>query len=204
MEGVLGPVAAALGIGVALAGAPGPVQAILLTESVRGIGRGLRAMIGAAATWATLLLATAFGVSLIAPEGLTFRLLQLAGGILLLFLAIDGIRAAPTTTTEERGGLHPMLRGSLAVALNPGAYLFLAAVASPLFARASGEGGTANAVAAAVALVIGTAAGDLAVVLLGAYGVRRIGDDRAIIVRRALAVILALLGVWLVVTALLG
>ena len=51
MEGVLGPVAGALGIGLALAGAPGPVQAILLTESVRGgFGRGLRAMLGAAAT----------------------------------------------------------------------------------------------------------------------------------------------------------
>ena len=204
MEGVLGPVAAALGIGLALAGAPGPVQAILLTESVRGLGRGLRAMLGAAATWATLLLVTALGVSLIAPEGLTFRLLQLAGGILLVVLAIDGFRAAPTTTTEERGGLPPMLRGSLAVALNPGAYLFLAAVASPLFASAAGTGGTASAVAAAVALIIGTAAGDLAVVLLGAYGVRRIGDDRALIVRRALAVLLGGLGVWLVVTALLG
>ena len=204
MEGLLGPVAAALGIGLALAGAPGPVQAILLTESVRGLGRGLRAMLGAAATWATLLMVTALGVSLIAPEGLTFRVLQLAGGILLVVLAIDGFRAAPTTTTEERGGLPPLLRGSLAVALNPGAYLFLAAVASPLFASAADVGGTASAVAAAVALIIGTAAGDLAVVLLGAYGVRRIGDDRALIVRRALAVLLAVLGAWLVVTALFG
>ena len=204
MEGLLGPVAAALGIGLALAGAPGPVQAILLTESVRGLGRGLRAMLGAAATWATLLVVTALGVSLIAPEGLTFRLLQLVGGILLVVLAIDGFRAAPTTTTEERGGLPPLLRGSLAVGLNPGAYLFLAAVASPLFASAADVGGTASAVAAAVALIIGTAAGDLAVVLLGAYGVRRIGDDRALIVRRALAVLLAVLGAWLVVTALFG
>jgi threonine/homoserine/homoserine lactone efflux protein len=205
VEDAVGPVAGALGIGLALAGAPGPVQAILLTESVRGgFGRGLRAMLGAAATWATLLIVTALGVSLFAPEGLTFRLLQLAGGILLIFLAVDGFRAAPTTTTEARGGLPPMLRGSLAVALNPGAYLFLAAVAAPLFNGAADSGGTVLALTAAIALIIGTAAGDLAVVVLGAFGMRRVGDDRALLVRRALAVLLGLLGVWLIVSALLG
>jgi hypothetical protein len=47
-------------------------------------------------------------------------------------------------------------------------------------------------------------AGDLAVVLLGAFGVRRIGDDRALIVRRVLAVVLGLLGAWLIVSGLLG
>ena len=204
MEGSLGPVAAALGIGLALAGAPGPVQAILLTESVRSLGRGVGAMFGAAATWATLLLITALGVSLFAPEGLTFRLLQLAGGVLLIFLAWDGFRAAPTTTTEARGGLPPMLRGSMAVALNPGAYLFLGAVASPLFADAADAGGTATALATAVALVAGTAAGDVAVVLLGAFGVRRLSDERLLWVRRGLAVLLAVLGAWLIVTALIG
>ena len=204
MEGAFGPVTAALGIGLALAGAPGPVQAILLTESVRSFGRGLAAMLGAAATWATLLIITALGVSLFAPEGITFRLLQIAGGVLLVFLAIDGLRAAPTTTTEDRGGLPPMLRGSLAVALNPGAYLFLAAVASPLFADASEAGGTPTAIAAALALIIGTATGDIAVVLLGAFGVRRLSDERLLWVRRGLAVLLGVLGVWLVVAALLG
>ena len=64
MEGVLGPVVGSLGIGLALAGAPGPVQAILLSESVRGgLGRGLRALLGAFATWATLLITVALGVS---------------------------------------------------------------------------------------------------------------------------------------------
>ena len=42
----LAPVLAGLGLGIALAGAPGPVQAILLTEALRGgVSRGLRAML---------------------------------------------------------------------------------------------------------------------------------------------------------------
>ena len=205
MEGVLGPVVGSLGIGLALAGAPGPVQAILFSESVRGgLGRGLRALLGAFATWATLLITVALGVSLAAPEGMTFRLLQVFGGALLIWLAFDGYRAQPTTATDERGGLPPMVRGSLAVALNPGAWLFLGAVASPVFANASALGGTANALLAAFAMMLGTVTGDLAVVLLGAYGVRRIGDDRALIVRRALAVLLGVLGAWLVISGLLG
>ena len=69
---VLGPVLGALGIGVALAGAPGPVQAILLTESVRRLPRGIRALLGAASTWLTLLLLVALGVSIVAPEGAVF------------------------------------------------------------------------------------------------------------------------------------
>ena len=44
----LSHVAAGFGIGVALAGAPGPVQAILLGEAVRGgLVRGFRTMVGA-------------------------------------------------------------------------------------------------------------------------------------------------------------
>jgi threonine/homoserine/homoserine lactone efflux protein len=200
----LGPVAAALGIGIALAGAPGPVQAILLTESVRGVGRGMQALLGAFATWAALLLAVALGVSLAPPEGAVVRVLRLAGGLLLIWLAVDGFRADSTSKTDARRGLPPLVRGSLAVSLNPGAYLFLGAVASPVFATASSLGGTPNAVLAAAAMSAGTVSGDLAVVLLGAFGMRRIGDERATLVRRVLAVLLGLLGLWLVISAGIG
>ena len=201
----LGPVAGALGIGIALAGAPGPVQAILLTESVRGgVARGMHAMLGAFSTWGTLLLGVALGISLAPPEGVVFRILRLAGGFLLLWLAVDGFRADQTTETDARHGVPPFVRGSLAVLLNPGAWLFLGAVASPVFANAASLGGTPNAVLAAAAMSAGTVAGDLAVVLLGAFGMRRIGEARATLVRRVLAVLLGLLGVWLLVGAALG
>lgn len=201
----LGPVIGALGIGIALAGAPGPVQAILLTESVRGgVARGLRALLGAFSTWGVMLLVVALGVSLAPPEGILFRILRLAGGLLLIWLAIDGFRSDQATETDARGGLPAVIRGSLAVALNPGAWLFLGAVASPVFASASSLGGTPNAVLAAAAMSAGTVSGDLAIVLLGAHGMRRIGERRATLVRRGLAVVLGILGVWLLIGAILG
>jgi threonine/homoserine/homoserine lactone efflux protein len=202
----LGPALAALGIGIALAGAPGPVQAILLAESMRGgVSRGSQALLGAFGTWATLLLAVAFGVSLAPPEGVVFRILRLAGGALLIWLAIDGFRAEDAAdSADRRRGLPPLARGSLAVLLNPGAWLFLGAVASPLFANASALGGAANGLLAAVAMMVGTVAGDLAVVLLGAYGMRRVGEHRARIIRRLLAVLLGALGAWLLLGAIAG
>jgi threonine/homoserine/homoserine lactone efflux protein len=90
----LTPILGALGIGLALAGAPGPVQAILLTESVRGgVPRGMQALLGAFATWASLLLAVALGVSLAPPQGFIFRVVRAAGGALLIWRAVDGVRS---------------------------------------------------------------------------------------------------------------
>ncbi|HEX2267102.1 MAG TPA: LysE family transporter, partial [Actinomycetota bacterium] len=88
-------VAAGFGIGVALAGAPGPVQAILLGESLRGgIVRGFRTMIGANLTFGVLLLALALGLSVAPPSGLALRILKVVGGAFLLWLAVEGLRAS--------------------------------------------------------------------------------------------------------------
>ena len=136
----LSPVVAGLAIGIALAGAPGPVQAMLLAEAARGgVGRGLRALAGASFTFGLLLLCLAMGVSIVVPQGLVLRLLRLTGGILLVWLAVDAIRSGwDGDPAPERGPSMPAAaRGSLAILLNPGAWLFLGAVASPLLATAT-------------------------------------------------------------------
>jgi threonine/homoserine/homoserine lactone efflux protein len=197
------PVLAALTLGLALAGAPGPVQAVLLAESVRGgVGRGFRAMAGAGVTFGLLLVCLALGLSVAAPGGVALRVLEVLGGLLLLWLAWDGLRSGHDVDPSEAGrrSLPPVVRGSLAVVLNPGAWVFLGAVAAPLFASATRAGGRWSAVLAAGALVVGLAVGDGAVVLMGGLGVRRAGARVGLWVRRALAVVLAGLGVWLIVT----
>jgi threonine/homoserine/homoserine lactone efflux protein len=208
MTGVtLSPVLAGLGLGLALASAPGPVQAVLLAEAVRGgVGRGFRAMAGASLTFGVLLFALALGLSVAAPSGPVLRVLKVAGGALLIWLAIDGLRSghAVDPATGERRTLHPTLRGSLAIVLNPGAWLFLATAASSLFAAATEEAGTAGALLAALALMVGLAVGDGAVVLIGGLGLRRASERIGLWVRRVLAVILAGLGVWLIVNGVIG
>jgi threonine/homoserine/homoserine lactone efflux protein len=187
-------------LGLALAGAPGPVQAVLLAEALRaGIARGFEALVGANVTFAVLLGALALGVSLAAPSGWVLRVLQLVGGLFLVWLAVDGFRSAGEVepTSNGRRRLPPVVRGGLAVILNPGAWLFLAVVASPLLASAESDGGTAAALLVAGALVVGVGLGDVGVVLLGGLGLRGAGPRVRLWILRGLALVLAGLGVWL-------
>lgn len=196
------PALAAFGIGIALASAPGPVQAVLLTEALRGgVTRGLRVLAGSSFTFGSLLIVLALGLSVARPSGLVLRILKIAGGSLLIWLAVDALRSGYDLdpTTSARRTLHPTARGALAILLNPGAWLFLGAVASPLLLTATREGNRPTAILAALALMIGTAIGDFGVVLLGGLGLRRAGKR---VIRSAqvfLATLLAGLGVWLLV-----
>jgi threonine efflux protein len=207
MAPAIGPVLAGLGVGLALAGSPGPVQAILLVESVRGgASRGFKALAGANLTFAVLLIALAFGLAAVAPSVLLLRVLKVAGGAFLIWLAIDGFRSRNELTSDpsKHRRLPPAVRGLLAVVLNPGTYLFLATAASSLLSSASRQGGIAAALLAALALVVGVAIGDSAVVLLGGLGVRRAGQRVTIWVRTVLAGLLAVLGVLLIVSGVRG
>lgn len=198
-----GPVLAALGIGIALAGAPGPVQAVLLAEAVRGgVSRGLRTLAGVHLTFGALLVWLALGLSVATPGGPALRILKVAGGAVLLWLAADGLRSRGQTLHAPSGGrtLPPAVRGALAILLNPGGWLFLAAVASPLLLTATRRGGTGSALLAAMALMAGAALGDVAVVMLGGVGLRRASDRVTSYVRLALAAVLASLGLWLLIS----
>jgi threonine/homoserine/homoserine lactone efflux protein len=201
------PALTALGIGLALAGAPGPVQAVLLAESMRrGVPRGLRALAGVHATFGSLMVLLALGLSVATPSGPVLRALRVAGGALLVGLAVDGVRSAgrgAASASPPRRTAPPEVRGFLAIVLNPGGWLFLGAVGSPLLATAARRGGDASAVLAALALVAGAAAGDVGVVLLGGLGLRKAGARLASTIRLALAVLLAGLGVWLLITGLM-
>jgi threonine/homoserine/homoserine lactone efflux protein len=203
----LSPVLAAFGLGIGLASAPGPVQVVLVTESIRGgIGRGVRALAGVHLTFLALLLVLGLGLTVTPPGGLLLRALEVAGGIFLVWLALDGIRSGHRARpqSEDRPRLPAAARGSLSILLNPGGWVFLAAVASPLLATAVRLEGVAGSVAAALALVLGAALGDAGVVVLGSAGLRRVGERRSLWVLRALAVLLAALGGALVVRGIAG
>jgi threonine/homoserine/homoserine lactone efflux protein len=179
-----------------------------MSESVRGgVARGLRALAGVHLTFGLLLACLALGLSLAPPSGLALRVLKVAGGALLLWLALDGFRSGYEVDRSAAGGrraLPPAARGALAIVLNPGGWLFLGAVASPLLAAASQRGGTGGALLVAVAMVLGAAIGDGGVVLLGGVGVRRGGDPLGRWAGRVLAALLAALGVWLVLSGIVS
>jgi threonine/homoserine/homoserine lactone efflux protein len=162
-------------------------------------------MAGASLTFGVMLAAGVLGLSLVAPRGVVFRVLELAGGAFLVLVAADGFRNAHETpgAAAARPGLPPALRGTFAVLLNPGAWLFLATSATSLLAAAAREGGRLAALECALALLAGAASGDAALVLLGATSLRRGGAVTRTWVRRTLAVLLAAVGGWMVLEGLL-
>jgi leucine efflux protein len=203
----LGLVAGAFGLGATLGLLPGPVQFVLLTEATRGgVRRGFRAMAGANGMFGVLLLCLAAGLALLAPGPSLLRVLKVAGGAFLLFLAGDAIVATirgSGSEDAERPARTPFLRGVFAVLLNPGAWIFLATTASALFAAAVDSGGRPLALVAAAAMLAGVALVDGSMVLLGG-GVRRFEQRVARWLTPILAAGLAVFGAILVVEGIRG
>lgn len=197
---------AAFGLGVALGASPGPVQLLLFSEASRGgAGRGLRAMAGANITFGFMLLLLAAGLSSIEPGETFLRVVQVIGGGFLVLLAIDALREnrRPEVVEGPRRGLHPSVRGIVAVLLNPGVYVFLATTGTALVASAVEAGGRSVAVVTVFALLLGVSLMDSAMVLLGA-GAHRVSERALRVLGDVLAVALGALGVWLVVRGIAG
>lgn len=197
---------AAFGLGVALGASPGPVQLLLFSEASRGgAGRGLRAMAGANATFGAMMLLLAAGLSSLEPGETFLRVIRVIGGAFLVFLAFDATRESrrPHEVEETRKGLHPAVRGIVAVVLNPGVYVFLATTGTAVVASAVDQGGRGLAVVTVVALLLGVSLMDSAMVLLGA-GAHRVSDRFLRILSDVLAVAMGALGVWLVVRGIVG
>ena len=197
---------AAFGLGVALGASPGPVQLLLFSEASRGgAGRGLRAMAGANATFGAMMLLLAAGLSSLEPGETFLRVVKVIGGAFLVFLAFDATRESrrPHEVEETRKGLHPAVRGNVAVVLNPGVYVFLATTGTAVVASAVDQGGRGLAVVTVVALLLGVSLMDSAMVLLGA-GAHRVSDRFLRILSDVLAVAMGALGVWLVVRGIVG
>jgi threonine/homoserine/homoserine lactone efflux protein len=198
---------AAFGLGVALGASPGPVQLLLFSEASRGgAGRGLRAMAGANATFGSMMLLLAAGLSSLEPGETFLRVVKVIGGAFLVFLAVDAIRESrrPHVVDDPRGGLlHPGVRGIVAVLLNPGVYVFLATTGTAVVASAVDEGGRGLAVVTVLALLLGVSLMDSAMVLLGA-GAHRVSERFLRILGDVLAIAMGALGVWLIVRGLVG
>jgi len=198
--------AAAFGLGVALGASPGPVQLLLFSEAARGgVTRGLRAMAGANATFGVMLVLLAAGLSSIEPGDAFLSAIRVIGGAFLVFLAVDAIREnrQPQAVDEERGSLHPAVRGINAVLLNPGAYVFLATTGAAVVADAANDGGQALAFVTVAALLAGVSLMDSSMVLLGT-GAHRVSERALRILGDGLAVALGALGVWLIVQGFAG
>jgi threonine/homoserine/homoserine lactone efflux protein len=200
--------ATAFFIGLGVATAPGPVQALVVVEAVRdGFRGGAIATAGAALSFWLLLVTLATGLSLAAPSADAVRVLQGLGGLVVIWIAADGFRNARLGLAERGGdrrrselghGFLAAGRVALAVVIFPGTWIFLAAIATPLLASARVEGGPLLALLVTIGLVLGTSSGNLGVAILAAWGGRVASTRLVVRLRQIASVTLGLIGLVLV------
>lgn len=114
--------------------APGPDNLMVLSLGMaRGRKAGIAFGLGCAAGCLNHTLLAALGVSaLILASPLTFLALQLAGGLYLVWLAVNALRhaqagSAPASGIAAESGRQLFLKGLLANAINPKVILFFLA-----------------------------------------------------------------------------
>lgn len=202
----LGVLAGAFWLGVALGTSPGPVQVLLIAEAARGgAARGLRAMVGANATFGVFVLALALGVAALEPAPGVLRGIRIVGGAVLVAIAVSAFRERRRTIAADPGveTRRPFVRGVAAVLLNPGLYLFLATTGAAVVAEGARRGGRGLALLVGLALLAGVVTTDGLTVLLG-IGSRRLPPRALEAVLDVAAGALAVFGIALVVAGLRG
>jgi threonine/homoserine/homoserine lactone efflux protein len=209
--------AAAFAVGLALASTPGPVQGLLVVEAMRGgVNRGLQAVGAAAVPMVGLITISSFGAAFASPSGVALSILQAGGGLVLLWFAFDAYRSAATELPGGRGvhavggrmRLPPWARIAVAVLVFPGTWLFLATIAAPLLSSARATAGPLFAVLVGWLMILGTSLMNVAVVLLASWGRRTASRRTLTVIRRVLAVCLAIVGgamlAWAIVPLVVG
>jgi len=209
-----GAIVGAFALGFALGAAPGPVQMLILSETAkRGLEGGLRVMLGANLTLLGILVVLALGFSSLTPAPGAIRSLQVVGGLFLLWIGGVELRSIHAEARSPLDGdphpvavgrLGPAAKGVGSVILNPGAWVFFATTASALMAKVTSDGGTASALAAALAVAVGVSCSDLTFTILGSGGRRLVGEGGLRWIRTGLAALLVVIGAAFVVQGIGG
>jgi threonine/homoserine/homoserine lactone efflux protein len=166
-------------LGFAAAASPGPFQAFLFARASRvGIRRTLPLVLAPLASDLPIVALVLLALSRV-PEGF-LRALEVAGGALLLWLAVGSFRGTGDvrpTAPPAAGSAGPFLQAMLVNATGPGPWIFWSAVCGPILAEAWRAGA-----ASAIAFLVGfyaTLSGGKAV-LVAVFGLAgRIGPRTA-------------------------
>ena len=177
---------------------PGPNMAWLAIVSVsEGRRAGFAAVAGVALGLATIGTAGALGATaIIQASDTAYEILRWAGIAFLLYLAWDGWRdAADIQLGDDQPDSTHFLRGLMTNLLNPKAAAFYVTVL-PGFINPAAPVAPQTATLTAIYVGVATAIHALIVVLAGALKPLLTDPARERIVRRALAVLLALVAIW--------
>ena len=129
---------AAFGLAAGLS--PGPLLALVVTQTVRhGPREGLKVAMAPLITDAPIVLGSVLILSRIASDAL-LGVIAIAGGIFVAYLAIESLRTTRLETAAGAGEPRSWRQGALVNALSPHPYLFWITVGAPVLVAATGGG----------------------------------------------------------------
>jgi threonine/homoserine/homoserine lactone efflux protein len=204
---VLSLLAQGLGLGFTAAVQPGPLQAYLLSETLtHGWRRSLPIIFAPLLADGPVIVVTLFVLVQLPASAL--RLIQIAGGLFILYLAWGmfrelrrGVSIGPAQQTNA-GRRSALLRGVMLNLFSPGVYIFWGTISGPIVIKAWHQ-----SPAAAVAFIVGfysVIVGTMAVLVAVFQQARRLDERTVRLMLSASLVILVVLGGLLLKSGVLG
>jgi threonine/homoserine/homoserine lactone efflux protein len=131
---------ALLGLGAGLS--PGPLLALVLSESLRrGAPAGIRVALAPLVSDLPIIALVLPGLGKVAHHNMLPGILALLGGGLVVWMGLGDLRGtgAGAVVAEARPEAHPLRRGVLVNVLSPYPYLFWLGVGGPMIFKAWGQ-----------------------------------------------------------------
>jgi threonine/homoserine/homoserine lactone efflux protein len=136
-EPMIATLTAGLLLGSASGLSPGPLLAFVISQSIRHSAReGVKAAFVPLLTDLPIILLTLTALTFSPRRDLVIGLISLAGGLYLLYLALECLRISPVEVDTEKGPARSLTKGTLINFLSPSPWLFWLTVGGPQVLRA--------------------------------------------------------------------
>ncbi|MCC6489668.1 MAG: LysE family translocator [Candidatus Hydrogenedentes bacterium] len=190
-------------VGVTAGLSPGPLLALVITQTVRyGPREGARVAFAPLITDVPIVLAALFTLDSARQYGIVFDLISLGGGAYVLYLAWETVRSAGVDVQiADDTPPHSLRRGVLVNALSPHPYLFWVTAGAFMFATAA-KAGLIVGVMVIVVFEAGLVGSKIAVANLVGYSRDILTGKVYTYILRTLGILLALFALRMIVGAL--
>ena len=197
MYDLIGALIFGIGLGLSAGLAPGPLTALVISETLRGgLGAGLRIACAPLLTDAPIIVVAVLSLGTLAGVTTLLGFIGMAGGVYLIYLAAETVRIERLDVDEQAPAGDALRRGVVVNLLNPHPYVFWFTVGAPYVIKAAPEGlaGPAGFLVGFYVMLVGSKA---ALAWIAARYATLLGGRAYGMIMRLLALALAVFGVLL-------
>lgn len=124
-------------LGVSAGFAPGPLLTLVISETLaHDVKAGVKVALAPLITDLPIIIITIFILAKLSNFQNILGIISLVGGVVILFMGYESIRSRGVDLNLQKGTPKSVLKGVLANALSPHAYLFWVSVGGPILTKA--------------------------------------------------------------------